>query len=83
MFDCIGVFVTGPSQSSSFFSTYFTNTIFITIDVCAPYFYILSVLDVCWSPVSVRMLIYNVLNVCPFDYTAFVVSGKLCARKVV
>ena len=25
----------------------------------------------------IRRIIYNFLNVCPFDYTAFVVSGKV------
>ena len=30
----------------------------------------------CWSSVSVRMIIYKFLNVCPFDYTAFVVRWK-------
>ena len=29
-----------------------------------------------WSPVFIRRIIYKLLNVCPFDYTAFVVSGK-------
>ena len=39
----------------------------------------LSSLVGCWSPVSdsIRRIIYNLLNVCPFDYTAFVVSGKV------
>ena len=31
----------------------------------------------CWSSVSIRRIIYKFLNVCPFDYTAVVVSGKV------
>ena len=30
----------------------------------------------CWSLVYIRRIIYKFLNVCPFDYTAFVVSGE-------
>ena len=30
-----------------------------------------------WSSVFIRGIIYKFLNVCPFDYTAFVVSGKV------
>ena len=29
------------------------------------------------SSVSIRRIIYKFLNVCPFDYTAFAVSGKV------
>ena len=31
----------------------------------------------CWSSAFTRRIIYNFLNVCPFDYTAFAVSGKV------
>ena len=31
----------------------------------------------CWSSVFIRRIIYKFLNVCPFDYTAFAVSGKV------
>ena len=31
----------------------------------------------CWSSVSIGMIIYRFLNVCPFDYTAVAVSGKV------
>ena len=30
-----------------------------------------------WSSAFIRRIIYKFLNVCPFDYTAFVVSGKV------
>ena len=30
----------------------------------------------CWSSVLIRRIFYRILNVCPFDYTAFAVSGK-------
>ena len=45
--------------------------------VCVPHFYDLSVLVCCWSSVSIRRIIYKFLNVCPFDYTAIAVSGKV------
>ena len=50
---------------------------YITIYVCVPHFYDLSVLVGCWSSVSIRRIIYKCLNVCPFDYTAVAVSGKV------
>ena len=37
--------------------------------------YGLSALVGCWSLAFIRRIIYKFLNVCPFDYTAFVVSG--------
>ena len=36
-----------------------------------------STLVGCWSSVYIRMIIYKFLNVCPFDYTAVAVSGKV------
>ena len=50
---------------------------YITIHVCVPHFYDLSALVGCWSSVSIRRIIYKFLNVCPFDYTAVAVSGKV------
>ena len=50
---------------------------YITINVCEPHFYDLSTLVGCWSSVSIRRIIYKFLNVCPFDYTAVAVSGKV------
>ena len=50
---------------------------YITIYVSVPHFYDLSVLVGCWSSVSIRRIIYKFLNVCPFDYTAVAVSGKV------
>ena len=41
------------------------------------HFYDLSGLVGCWSSVSIRRIIYKFLNVCPFDYTAVAVSGKV------
>ena len=40
-------------------------------------FYGLSTSVGCWSSAFTRRIIYKFLNVCPFDYTAFVVSGKV------
>ena len=40
-------------------------------------FYGLSVLVGCLSSSFIRRIIYKFLNVCPFDYTAFAVSGKV------
>ena len=50
---------------------------YITIYVCVPHFYDLSALVGCWSSVFIRRIIYKFLNVCPFDYTAVAVSGKV------
>ena len=40
---------------------------YVTIYVCVPHFYDLSVLVGCCSSVSIRGIIYKFLNVCPFD----------------
>ena len=48
-----------------------------TIYVCVPHFYDLSALVGCWPSVYIRRIIYKFLNVCPFDYTAVTVSGKV------
>ena len=40
-------------------------------------FYDLSALVDCWSSFSIRRIIYNVFNVCPFDNMAVAVSGKV------
>ena len=40
-------------------------------------FHGLSALDGCWSSVFIRMIIYKVLKVCPFNCAPFVVSGKV------
>ena len=40
-------------------------------------FYGLSTSVGCWSSAFTRRIIYKFLNVCPFDYKAFVVSGKV------
>ena len=50
---------------------------YITIYVCVSHFYDLSALVGCWSSVSIRRIIYKFLSVCPFDYTAVAVSGKV------
>ena len=36
-----------------------------------------SALVGCWSSFSIRRIIYKLLNVCPFYYTSFAVSGKV------
>ena len=50
---------------------------YITMCVCVPHFYDLSALVGCWSSVSIWRIIYTFFNVCPFDYTAVAVSGKV------
>ena len=40
-------------------------------------FYDLSAWGGCWFVVYIRRFIYKCLNVCPFDYTAVVGSGKV------
>ena len=40
-------------------------------------FYDLSAWGGCWFVVYIRRFIYKFLNVCPFDYTAVAVSGKV------
>ena len=50
---------------------------YIAIYVFVPHFFYLSALVGCWSSVSKRRIIYTFLNVCPFDYTAVAVSGKV------
>ena len=40
-------------------------------------FYYLSAWGGCWFVVYIRRFIYKFLNVCPFDYTAVAVSGKV------
>ena len=47
------------------------------IYVCVPNCYDLSALVCCWSLVSIRSIIYKFSNVCPSDYTAAAVSGKV------
>ena len=56
---------------------------YITINIAVPHFNNLSALNGCWSSVSVRRSIYNILNTCPFECTAVLVSGKVGARKSV
>ena len=48
-----------------------------SIYVCVPHFHDLSALVGCWSSVSIRRIIYNFLNVCPFDYTTVAVSRNV------
>ena len=40
-------------------------------------FYDLSALVGCWYLICIRRIIYTGLNVCIFNNTAFVVSGKI------
>ena len=40
-------------------------------------YYGLSALVGCWSLAFLRRIIYKLLNVCPFDYMAFAVNGKV------
>ena len=52
----------------------------ITIYVCVPHFDDLSALVGRWSSVSIMRMIYKILNLFPFDYTALAVSGKVVNR---
>ena len=55
--------------------------IFLIYCFLSPYmcnnFYGLSTSVGCWSSAFTWRIIYKFLNVCPFDYTAFAVSGKV------
>ena len=53
-----------------------TKSIHLNTCLCNT-FYDLSTLVGCWSSVYIRRIIYTFLNVCPVDYTAFAVSGKV------
>ena len=50
---------------------------FITKHIGVLHFCDISAWVGCWSPVSIRMIIHNALNVFPFYYTTFAVSGKV------
>ena len=56
---------------------YFWYTIILLYMFVYHILYDLSALVGCWSSVSIRRIIYKFLNVCPFDYTAVAVSGKV------
>ena len=60
-------------MSLCIFDIHLSSTIYVRV----PYFYDLSALVGCWSSVSIRRIIYKFLNVCPFDYTAVAVCGKV------
>ena len=49
----------------------------LSISLLIIYFYGLSALVGCWSSAFRRRIMYKFLNACPFDYTAFAVSGKV------
>ena len=51
---------------------YFWYAVFITFDVCV----LIFMASPLWLAVG-PMIIYKLLNVCPFDCTAFVISGKV------
>ena len=55
----------------------YRNDFYITIYVFVPHFHEVSALVGLWSSVSIRRIIYKFLNVCPSDYTAVAVSGKV------
>ena len=57
-------------------SLYICIYCFITLRLCNN-FYGISALVGCWSSAFIRRIIYKFLNVCPFDYTAFALSGKV------
>ena len=58
-------------------SLYILIYYYVTIYVGVPHFYDLSALVGCWFSVSIRRIIYKFLNVCPFEYMAVAVSGKV------
>ena len=49
----------------------------ITMYIYVTHFYDLSALVGFWSLVSIRRIIYKFSNVCPFDYTAVAIIGKV------
>ena len=53
----------------------------ITLDVCMCTDFMTSALIDCWSSVIIMRIIYKLLNMCPFDCTAFVVNGKVWIPK--
>ena len=63
-------------KSLYIFDILFLSPLYIYTCLCN-IFYGLSALVGCWSLSFIRGIIYKFLNVCPFDYTAFVVSGKV------
>ena len=67
------------ARNTAYFNGFFYIFLiyYITICVCIPHFHDLSALVGCWSLVPIRRFIYKFVNVCPFDYTAVAVSGKV------
>ena len=57
-------------------SLYIFDILFLSPYMCNN-FYGLCAFVSCWFSAFIRMIIYKFLNVCPFDYTAFAVSGKV------
>ena len=49
----------------------------IYVSVCVPHFNGLSAMVGCWSSISIRRIIYKLLNMRLFDNTAVVLSGKV------
>ena len=58
-------------------SLYIFDILFFHFTCLCNNFYGLSALVGCWSSAFIRKIIYKFLNACPFDYTAFAVSGKV------
>ena len=58
-------------------SLYIFDILFYHLTCLCNHFYGLSASVGYWFSAIIRRFIYKFLNVCPFDYTAFVVSGKI------
>ena len=58
-------------------SLYIIDILFYHLTCLCNNSYGLSALFGCWSSAFLRRIIYKFLNVCPFDYTAFAISGNV------
>ena len=70
-------FQTGGAWPLWRMSLYIFDFLFYHLTCLCNNLYGLSTLVGCWSSTFIRRIIYTFLNVCPFEYTAFVVSGKV------
>ena len=59
------------------FIYYIFDILFLSPNMFVNNFNGLSALVGCWYWVFIRRIIYNFFNSCPFDYTAFALSGKV------
>ena len=58
-------------------SLYIFDILFLSPYMLCNNVYVLPASVGCWSSAFIRRIFYKCSNVCPFDYTAFAVSGKV------